>query len=538
MLHTIFLLLFIVFLGVKGSVPEVFLNLYFPDSLAPRNQSLDSEEEERSRLDNALDELETLLRGSIWKRDALIGFLLEHGQSNRVSELGPIVVPRATIPGEARMGLTPPAVSFLKKIFPTVRIIVEKGAGVNRYTNEVYYTDKEYRTAGADVLSEGEFFDSVGQLERKMIVSIKEPAINEELGRDEFQLIRGALLYTYLHFADLPDTLKKVLSSAFGSIAYETISLNEEGVTMTPVLKPASEAAGWLSAVRYAVFVKHNNRSWSEEERDRQLDNQFSSNIQSYPAIPPDLEGALNGKKVVVLGGGVAGENAAVALAKMGAQVTITEVNSSRIKKLEEKFKQEKFNDGSIKILFRENPGTSIQESKEDSEILEALKGANGIIGAILLPGGKAPVEIDESLYSELVRGENLEFIADIATDQGGNIETPEPFDGIKHKYSDGWVVRNGVVEFIVTNMPSALSKQVSQGLDRAKLVYLIAILRVGLEKAIECFPELGLGVNTLGEEVVNERVAGTANHPWPPRNGFRSSASNPGSVVESLQSL
>jgi alanine dehydrogenase len=448
----------------------------------------------RARWHAAIRTAEVALGGKIWRARELIDFLDKRFDANAAKSAGPVFVPRAVVDGEARMGLTPIGVQLLRALGVENPIYVESEAGINRYTGAVYYSDDDYRAAGAIVLDKDALTKQARQENRKLVVSIKEPQPSE------FALIEGADLYTYLHLADLPDLTRTLTHLVRSATAYETIAHKDpaSGLVKTPVLAPASHGAGWLSALRYAVFSRYGD----SDRSDAALEKRFRELSASYPKVPTRLRDALRGKTVTILGGGVSGESAAIALAKMGAKVTITEAQEARIAELKRHFAKERV---AIEVLERKDFRTPLAESK-DTAIIEALEKSNAVIGAILIPGAPAPKEVSRATYERLVKGGKLEFIADIAIDQGGNFEIPKP-DARHYKYSDGWPRRNGVEEFIVTNMPSAIPKQISHGLERAKIAYLLAMLS-GFPAAVDAFPELSGGLNIHRGRVTNAQVA------------------------------
>ena len=460
--------------------------------------------------DQVVVALEKALGGELWKKRELLDLLQQRFKEEVALKAGPIFIPRAFVPNEARMGLTPYGIKFLRAIGIKNRILVEAGSGINRFTHETYFSDEEYREAGAEVLSKEDFVNAAKANKRKMVVSIKEPKT------EEYDIIRDADVFTYLHLADakeLTEDMRKIVRTA---IAYETILYRSGNISKTPVLAPASHGAGWVSALRYAVYNRFYNLpsvTETDAEKKGRLDALFMQYTKAYPGIHPELIGCLKGKKAVVLGGGVSGETAALALAKMGADVTITDVLEDRITELRDLFLKEGVGE-KVTVLKREEPRKPLL-GFEKNAIRDALLDANAIVGSILIPGAPAPKEVSKELYQKLVEKKNLEFIADIAIDQGGNFDLEKPA-GRDYKYHDGWPQRNGICEFIVTNMPSVLPKQISFGLERAKLAYLVAYL-MGLENAIEIFPELIPGVNIYKGHVANSEVARKFGYPEEP---------------------
>jgi hypothetical protein len=245
------------------------------------------------------------------------------------------------------------------------------------------------------------------------------------------------------------------------------------------------------------VFHKYGKQAGVTNDEMERLFRQFAAN---YPSVSKELKRALMDQTVVVLGGGVAGMTSALTMAEMGAKkVYITEVNDKRIAELKGIVSQSPFSN-IIEVLKRPDPKTHPDLS---NEILEKIQEANGIVGAILIEGAKAPIEVSAELYKKLAEGGKLEFFADIAIDQGGNFAVSKA-----RKYADGWRRDEyGIGQFTVTNMPSMMSKQVSEGIERAKLSYLVALL-MGLPIALKDFPELQRGVSIVNGKITHPKVA------------------------------
>jgi len=431
--------------------------------------------------------------GELWQQEKLAQFLKDGFNPNAALKQGPIFVPRAVVPNEARTGLTPHGIAFLRAIGVKNPIYVEAGSGVNRYTKEVYFSDEQYQESGAEVLEHDAFVAKAQAAVKKVVVSIKEPQ------ESEYPILKNALLFTYLHLADNPALTKKLQELLLAGVAYETITVNTpQGIQKIPVLAPASIAAASMSVRRYAAWVRGKEGSKDEAWMERE----FRESAAAYSAEREDVQQTLSGKTVFVLGGGVAGEQAAFDAARRGAKVYITEVNDNRIAELNRLFKENGIGDR-ITVLKRD------VTKKIDGEYLDELLSADAVIGAILIEGAKAPVEIDHALYLKMRDAGKLRFVADIAIDQGGNIAVfPGKNYSHGYKYQDGWIVlEGGVGLFSVTNMPSAVPLQVSLGLEQAKLAYLVALL-MGPQKAVEVFPELKGGFNVVNGQVTHPKVA------------------------------
>ncbi len=431
--------------------------------------------------------------GDLWRKDELADFMENVFDPEEALKMGPIFVPRAFKQNEARMGLTPVLIKLLRALGVKNDIYIESDSGINRYTKEKYFSDQEYTEVGATVLDHDAFVAKAKEVGKKVVVSIKEPQ------PEEYYFLDDALLYTYLHIAADADLTQVLLDRVTSAVAYETILYDKNGINKTPVLAPASHAAGYVSAIRYAIYEKYGKDSDQET-----LDDLFLSAVQDYPSVSDDLKDALKGKIVTSLGGGASGEAYAIAAAQMGAKVYITEANLARIKELEETIESKGLSE-QIQVLHRKDTTQSI-ELEED--IWKIVTESNAINASILIEGAKAPKEITQDLYQKLVEAGNLEFISDISIDQGGNFET-----SVKQEYAEGWIVDDNFIgQFSVTNMPSVIPLHVSFALERAKVAYLMALL-MGPKKAVKAFPELASGFNVHKGKVVHLKVAEDTNN-------------------------
>ncbi|MFA5143653.1 MAG: ROK family protein [Candidatus Omnitrophota bacterium] len=443
--------------------------------------------------------------GELWKKEELKAFVDEKFDAVTALSAGPIFVPRSVVPNEARVGLTPIGIAFLRAIGVKNPIYVQVGCGVNRGTGEVYFSDDEYRRAGAEVLTWDAFVAKAQSVDRKTVVNTKDPQ------ESEFPILKGATLFAYLHLAAHPELARRLCDVIETGIGYETIAFYDNGVLRTPVLRPASRPTGWLSALRYleTVRAKKEGLDLKSPAVQVQMGRWYNEDAGQYPMMPRHTTGALSGKTVVVLGGGEVGSSAAFAAADMGAAVYVTEINSNRITELEQMIAERRIRGaaGSVEVVARDQR-TPIGQDGIGKHLWEA----DAIIGACYVEGSRPPVEIDYTLYRALVEHGNLEYMADPPIDQGGSIAIrPGPEASVEHTvehtYEDGWIIEDGVSIFTVRNIPSLLSLQVSLGLERAKMPYLVASL-MGLEKAIAAFPEFARGVNVYKGAVTQENVA------------------------------
>jgi len=451
----------------------------------------------------AVSKAESGWRGELWKKAELAAFLDKEFDTKKALSAGPIFVPRAVVPNEARMGLTPVGIKFLRDIGVKNPIYVQEGLGINRDTGEIYFSNDEYLATGAEVLAWEDFAEKAQSVGPKIVVNTKDPQ------ESEFPILKDAVLLAYLHLAAHPALARNLCDVIASGVAYETISYDDNGILRTPVLAPASHAAGWLSAVRYAetVLAKKAGLDLRSPATQEQMEKWFREDVESYPGMPRRLAGALYRKTVVVLGGGEVGASAAFAAADMGASVYITEINVNRVLELERMIAERRARSaaGSIEVVIRNQ---QMYPAIDKDEIRENLWRADAIIGAYYVEGAKPSVEIDHTLYQLLKKSGQLEYVADPPIDQGGSIAIrPGAEVSVERAYRDGWVMEDGVSQFTVRNMPSAVPLQISLDLERAKMPYLASLL-MGSEKAIAAFPELASGFNIYNGKVTHPNVA------------------------------
>jgi alanine dehydrogenase len=337
---------------------------------------------------------------------------------------------------EFRVGLTPSSVKEYVNHGHTV--FVEQNAGMGSG-----FTDEDYALAGATILETAqEVWES-----SNMIVKVKEPL------ESEFKYLREDLiLYTYLHLAACEDLTHALLKSKTSAIAYETITLEDGSL---PCLKPMSEVAGRLSAIEGAKF----------------LEKPFGGSGVLISGVP-----GVDRANVAIIGAGDVGQNALKMLVGMGANVTILDINLKKLTYLDDIYG---------------NRITTLYSSQDNIE--RAVKAADLVIGAVLLPGAKAPKLIKRSYYKDMKPGS---VIVDVAIDQGGSTEVS------KMTYHDDPVyVVDGVVHYCVANMPGSVPRSSTSALNNATLKYGLMIADLGLEEAIKNSRALRLGLNTyLGQ--------------------------------------
>jgi alanine dehydrogenase len=358
-------------------------------------------------------------------------------------------VPREIKPDEYRVGLTPTAVR--EYVTHGHEVLVEKGAGAG-----AGYPDEAYVRAGAKILPDAEAVFAQGQL----IVKVKEPQPPEWA-----RLTPGHILFTYLHLAPDPDQAEGLLKSGCAAIAYETVTDDAGGL---PLLAPMSEVAG-----RIAVFsagetlLKHNGG--------------MGLLLSGVPGVAP--------ARVVVLGGGVVGMNAARMAAGLGAEVVVVERSIPRMRYLDDIF--------AGRVLTRYSTLDAVEE--------EVLK-ADVVVGAVLTAGAAAP---------KLVRKEHLKrmkpgsVLVDVSIDQGGCFETSHPTTHMDPTY-----VIDGVVHYCVANMPGAAPRTSSEALVHATLPFGLQLADKGLD-ALKKNKHLARGLNVLKGELTHPAVAEALGKPF-----------------------
>jgi alanine dehydrogenase len=352
-------------------------------------------------------------------------------------------VPKEIKPDEYRVALMPVGAEVLVKAGHEV--FVEAGAGISSG-----FVDEEYTRAGAKLLaSHEEVFNHAD-----LIIKVKEPQPTE------IGLFRpGQIIFTYFHFAADQQLTQACLESEITAIAYETIK-DKQG--RLPLLTPMSEIAGKMSIQEGAKYLE-------KPQMGRGI------LLGGVPGVQP--------AHVVVLGGGVVGTNAAKVAAGLGANVIIMDTNLDRLRYLDDVMP------ANVHTLFSD-PAT-IREQVRQSDL---------VIGAVLIPGAKAPRLVTRQ---DLVTMKNGAVIVDVAIDQGGCVETARPTTHAQPTY-----VVEGVVHYCVTNMPGAVGRTSSIALCNATLPYAVKIASKGYEKAAADDPGLGEGINMVGGRVTNAAVA------------------------------
>lgn len=352
-----------------------------------------------------------------------------------------IGVPAETKVHEYRTAATPAGVSELVR--HGHEVLVQAGAGLGSANS-----DDDYRAAGATI---GSVDDAWGA---ELVLKVKEPT------PAEYQYLRSDLtLFTFLHLAADGGLVDALLAAGTTGIAYETVQLADGSL---PLLAPMSEVAGRLSVLEGGHHLLRYNGG-------RGL------LLGGVPGVRP--------AKVVVLGAGVAGANAVAQATGLGADVTVLDLNVSRLRQLDAIYR------GGIKTVV-----------STAYEVERAVTDADLVIGAVLVPGAKAPKLVSHELVMRLRPGT---VFVDIAIDQGGCFEDSRPTT-----HEDPTFVVGGAVFYCVANMPGAAAGTSTSALTNVTLPYALALADLGWHAAVTAHPELELGVNTAQGVLVNPAVA------------------------------
>jgi alanine dehydrogenase len=352
-----------------------------------------------------------------------------------------IGVPKEIKEQEQRVALLPSAAEQLKRRRHSV--VVQKNAGLGSG-----YPDEDYQKAGAEIVGSAEEVFKRAD----MIVKVKEPL------PAEFPLLRkGQILFTYLHLAASKPLTEALLKSGVTGIAYETIQVNNR----LPLLEPMSEVAGRMSVVMGAYFLaKHNNGSG---------------------VLLGGVPGVLPGR-VVVVGAGTSGVNALRMAKGLGADVTILDIDVDRLR----------FLDVAIDDLH------TLYSS--EANLNHLMPECDLLIGAVLLPGAKAPKLITRAMLRKMKPGSVL---VDISIDQGGCAETSRPTTHLQPTY-----VEENVIHYCVANMPAAYARTSTQALTNVTYHYVQMLADCGLKEACLKQPALTGGINTLDGKLTCQAVA------------------------------
>jgi alanine dehydrogenase len=352
-------------------------------------------------------------------------------------------VPKEIKPGENRIAMVPAGADAL--VASGHKVLVEQGAGLGSG-----FDDAAYKSVGATVIKSAD--DVWGQAD--MIVKVKEPIAVE------YPRIKSDhVIFTYFHFAAAEELTLALRDSGAVSIAYETVQLPTGEL---PLLTPMSEVAGRMAIQEGAKYLEKN----------------FGGRgilLGGVPGVPS--------AEVVVLGGGVVGTHAAKMAAGLGARVAILDLDLQRLRYLEDVMP------ANVDLVYSNR-----------TNILEAIERADLLVGAVLLPGAKAPYLV---LKGDLKRMKDGAVIVDVAVDQGGCIETTKPTTHENPTY-----VVDGVTHYCVANMPGGVPRTSTLALTNATFAYAQRLADYGWEAACQQDPALALGVNMVDQKITCKGVA------------------------------
>ncbi|MCM8532881.1 MAG: alanine dehydrogenase [Lentisphaeraceae bacterium] len=359
-------------------------------------------------------------------------------------------VPKEIKKHEYRVGMTPSHAGMY--VDKGHEVIIEKGAGEG-----AGFSDKDYLKHGAQVLNDKK---SLFQ-QSEMIVKVKEPL------PEEYDLFHeGQILFTYLHLAANKQLTEALLAKKVVGIAYETIQLADGSL---PCLTPMSEIAGRLSV----------------QEGAKYLEKSFGGRGVLLGGVPGVQRG-----KVTIIGGGVVGTNAAKIAVGIGADVTILDLSAKRLGYLDDIF------------------GSKLQTLYSNHEnIIKCLKTADVVIGAVLVPGARAPKLVTKKMLKHMQKGA---VIVDVAVDQGGCFESTHATS-----HDDPTFNIEGVVHYCVANMPGAVALTSTQALTSVTLSYGLKIASDGWQKALDEDTALEKGLNMVGGKLCYEAVANSLGLPF-----------------------
>ena len=352
-----------------------------------------------------------------------------------------IGIPKETKDKEFRVGLSPSSVRVLKDNGHAIFVETQAGNGSG-------FTNENYNKAGATIV-----YTAEAAWDRDLVIKVKEPL------SQEYRFLKiGQIIFTYLHLAADRKLAEYLIDCGVTALAYETVE--KPGSNKLPLLTPMSIIAGRLAVQFGARFLE------SHQGGKGIL-------LGGIPGVKPG--------KVVILGGGVVGTEAARIAVGMGATVQILDVNVERLAYLENLF-------GSRVQLIYSN-SANIEDSVKSTDLL---------VGAVLLPGLKAPTLVSRKLVQQMLPGS---VIVDVAVDQGGCIETLHPTSHTNPIY-----IEEGVIHYGVPNMPGAVPWTATQALNNSTLPYIVQLANQGM-KALEENPALAKGLNVNNHCLLNPAV-------------------------------
>lgn len=345
-----------------------------------------------------------------------------------------IGVPKEIKSQENRVALTPAGVDAFNRAGHT--ILIETGAGLGSG-----FSDEEYKEFGAEVL------DKASDVWNKssMILKVKEPL------KEEYKYFREDLiLFTFLHLANELELTKALIAAKTTAIAYETVQLPNRSL---PLLTPMSEVAGRMAVQQGSIYL----------EKTRGGKGKL---IDGVPGVPP--------AHVVVVGAGIVGTGAIRRAVGLGARVTVLDIDINRLTYLGEVFM------GKIETLYSNN-----------YNMTKAVESADLVVGAVLIPGSKAPKLVTEEMVKKMEKGS---VIVDVAIDQGGCVETIEA----PTTHDDPTFVKHDVIHYAVANIPGAVAQTSTLALTNVTLPYALKIANMGWKDALNKDASLAKGANVI----------------------------------------
>lgn len=362
-----------------------------------------------------------------------------------------IGIPKEIKDHEDRVGITPAGVSILVKNHH--QVIVEAAAGEG-----AGYPDEAYEVAGAKIGTAEQAWQS------EMVIKVKEPL------PEEYQYFKpGLILYTYLHLAANRQLAEALLEHHVTAIGYETMRGADGSL---PALNPMSEVAGRMAVLIGAQF----------------LQTQYDGKGLLLSGVP-----GVRKSRVTVIGGGVVGLNAAKTALGLGAQVTLLDINPRVLASVDNQF------DGHIQTLY-----------SNSANIAASVKTADLVIGAVLIPGAKAPILVSEEMIASMTPGS---VVVDIPIDQGGIFETTDHAT----TFTDPTYIRHGVVHYAVANVPGAVPKTATDALTSVTINYATELANDGIKAAIKHNATIASGLNIYDGHVTAQAVAKSLDLPYQP---------------------
>lgn len=352
-----------------------------------------------------------------------------------------IGVPKEIKPDEFRVGITPFGVRDLTREGHAV--LIEAGAGAGSG-----FPDGEYESAGAEIIGKTNLFEKAD-----LIVKVKEPV------PPEYDLLRGGqALFTYLHLAPNRELTEMLLRKNVTGLGYETLAK----AGSLPLLAPMSEIAGRMAPLMGAFYLQK---------------------FKGGSGVLATGASGVRPAKIVILGAGVVGTNAARVAAGLGMETVVMNITMERLQRIDEMFL------GRVKTL----PLTH-------HTIAEEIRDADIIVGAVLVPGGRTPVLINREMLGTMRKGS---VIVDVSVDQGGCVDTSRPTTHHEPVFEV-----DGIIHYCVANMPGAYPRTSTFALTNATLPYIKSLVNRGIEKAIHEDPAIRTALNTYRGEIVNKALA------------------------------